>query len=122
VNVVLRNVVDLTKVSQQQLIETSAQEITGDWRAYGYRRPESAVPEPVGLAPTQELGQVLFTTPEVEAFLYTSAKRADHPNLAVFPQKLRAGSSLAFTNPITGETATIMPLEPDRCTPTRPST
>ena len=109
VNVSLGNVVDLTKVSQQQIIETNAQEITGDWRAYGYRRPESAVPEPVGLAPTQELGQALFETPRVEAFLYTSAKRPDHCNLAVFPQKLQAGSSLAFTNPITNETAKIAP-------------
>jgi hypothetical protein len=42
VKVVLQRVADLTLVSQQVLIETSAQELTGDWRGYQQRTAATA--------------------------------------------------------------------------------
>jgi hypothetical protein len=54
VKVVLQRVADLTVVSEQDLIETTAQELTGDWRGYQHRAaPRSSIQEPVGTAPTQ---------------------------------------------------------------------
>jgi hypothetical protein len=37
VDVQLQAVADLTQESQQQLLETTAQELTGDWRGYQQR-------------------------------------------------------------------------------------
>ena len=109
VDVKLQHVVDLTSISQQRLIKTNAQELTGDWRAYGYRQPYSSVPEPIGIAPTQELGQALSKTAGIEGFVVLSSKLPDHRNLAVFPTKLQPGSSLKFTNPVTNQTYVIQP-------------
>jgi hypothetical protein len=39
VRVALSRVIDLTDLAQQQVIETNAQELTGDWRAYAFRGP-----------------------------------------------------------------------------------
>ncbi len=109
VDVTLQNVADLTKVSEQHIIETNAQELTGDWRAYAFRQPYSSVPEPVGIAPTQELGQALHDRPDMEAFLVMSAKLPDHRNLVVFPSKLLPGSRLRFVNPVTNQVHVIQP-------------
>lgn len=103
VHVELQHVVDLSKLSEQRIIETNAQELTGDWRAYAYRQPYSSVPEPVGIAPTQDLGQALHNQPAIEAFFVMSAKLPDHRNLVVFPSKLATGSSLTFVNPVTNQ-------------------
>lgn len=107
VELYLEHVVDLTSIASQRILETSAQELTGDWRAYWYRSSYSSVPEPQGHAPTQELGQSLFDNPNTEAFLVMSAKLPDHKNLIVFPSKLTPTSYLRFTNPITNQIHTI---------------
>jgi hypothetical protein len=109
VEVTLHRVIDLTDLSQQQSIDTTAQELTGDWRAYGYRQASSSVPQPTGSAPTQLLGQALFSEPGLEGFFVMSAKLPDHRNLVVFPQKLVTGSELRFTNPVTGQVHIIKP-------------
>jgi hypothetical protein len=58
VRIILDNVFDLTEVSNaHQPLGTSVQELTGDWRGYKDRRRHTAVPEPTGIAPTQELGK-----------------------------------------------------------------
>ena len=51
VNVQLQAVADLTQESQQQSLETTAQELTEDWRGYQQR------------SPTQALGAALFVVP-----------------------------------------------------------
>jgi hypothetical protein len=109
VDVSLQYIVDLTDVSQQRLVRTNAQELTGDWRAYSYRQPSSSVPRPVGVAPTQMLGQALFNSPSLEGFLVMSAKLPDHRNLIVFPQKLAPGSTLRFVNPLTNDIHVVSP-------------
>lgn len=97
VKVVLQRVADLTVVSQQNLIETTAQELTGDWRGYRQRAVATApVQEPVGTAPTQDLGEALFAVPGIEGFRTLSARLAYHRNLVLFPEKLFKGSRLEF--------------------------
>jgi RES domain len=59
VKVVLQRIADLTVLSQQDLIESTAQELTGDWRGYQHRAAAgSSIQEPVGTKPTQDLGEV----------------------------------------------------------------
>lgn len=60
VDVNLDGVLDLSDVNIHDLLETNAQEITGDWRGYQIRGPNMAphlgvLSAPAGLAPTQQL-------------------------------------------------------------------
>jgi len=97
VQVVLQRVADLTLVSQQDLLETTAQELTGDWRGYQHRTVATAsVLEPVGSAPTQDLGEALFAVAGMEGFRTLSAKLPYHRNLVIFPGKMFRGSRLEF--------------------------
>lgn len=96
VDVVLYEVADLTRKANQDLIETSAQELTGDWRSYRLRGRTTSVSEPTGTAPTQELGEALFRTEQLEGFRTVSAKVPTCMILGVFPRKLGPRSSLEF--------------------------
>lgn len=107
ITVHLQYVVDLTEVAHQQLLDTTAQELTGDWRGYHLRAPGHSVIQPVGAAPTQDLGAALFAVPRLEGFRTISAKVPHSCNLVVFPQKLATGSHLTFINNITGTTESI---------------
>lgn len=107
VQVNLANVVKLTDVHSQQLLATTAQELTGDWRGYQIRGSQTSVTRPVGTAPTQELGQALYQTPNVEGFITLSAKLPDQRALVVFPQKLQRPRSIHFWNPTTGQSHSL---------------
>jgi len=97
VKVVLQRVADLTLVFQQDLVETNAQELTGDWRGYQQRTAAKApIQEPVGMAPTQKFGEALFAVPGIEGLRTLSAKLAYHRNLIIFPEKMFKGSRLEF--------------------------
>jgi hypothetical protein len=97
VDIILHEVVDLTDVHGAQIpLETSAQELTGDWRGYFRRKYYTPVSQPTGIAPTQYLGRELFLTAGVEGFRTLSAKMPWHKMLVVFPEKLHKGSSLKF--------------------------
>jgi hypothetical protein len=99
VSVRLQRVADLTDPSQQALLETSVQELTGNWD----------VVYPAGDAPTQKLGMALFASKRLEGFLTISAKVPRCKNLVVFPQKLLRGSELRFDDPISGQVRVIPP-------------
>jgi hypothetical protein len=97
VSVVLHQVADLTQVSQQNLLQTTAQELTGDWKGYQYRTaPTATIQAPTGTAPTQDLGEALFSIAGLEGFRTLSAKLPYHRNLVVFPEKMFKGSRLEF--------------------------
>ncbi len=101
VRVKLAGVVDLTHKSIRGKLGTTVQELTGDWQGYALRRPGFQPPPPYfSSAPTQRLGQALFSVPEIEGVISYSAKSPTDRNLVVFPAKLRKGSSLKFQNPI----------------------
>ena len=108
VDLQLQEVADLTNVSgAQSPLQTSAQELTGDWRGYQQRTSQTSITSPIGLAPTQELGNSLHGVPNLEAFQTLSAKLPYHRNLVIFPQKLMPGSRVRFTHPATGQVHTI---------------
>jgi hypothetical protein len=98
VRVTLQQVVDLTPVAAQTLLGTTVQELTGDWEGYQERQPHDSVPQPVGIAPTQALGQALFALPSLEGFHTISARLPSRMILVVFPQKLLPGSFLEFAD------------------------
>lgn len=101
--VTLGNVANLTDVvGTQALLQTSAQELTGDWqgnhvRALGSAPPGITVPAPSNLAPTQELGLALHQVPDIEGFLSISSVVPTRRILVVFASKLIAGSSLRYS-------------------------
>jgi hypothetical protein len=88
--ITLDHVADLSDESQQRLINTNHQELTGDWA------------DAAGVAPTQKLGAALHAVPGLEGFLYTSS-RSRGRNLVIFPSKLGYRSSIVFHNEISGE-------------------
>ena len=94
--IILHDVIDLTDVTSAHIpLGTSAQELTGDWRGYGQRTPQTSVSEPTGIAPTQDLGKALFDT-GTEGFRAISAKIPFSKTLTVFTDSLQSGSSLTF--------------------------
>ncbi|MGH9842288.1 MAG: RES family NAD+ phosphorylase [Blastocatellia bacterium] len=105
VTVTLSNLADLTDPNAQQVLETTAQELTGDWIGYQLRAlPGATIKTPTGIAPTQELGAQLYGIPGFEGFLTVSAKSPDRKNLVIYPNKIRtpSQSSVSFSHPHTG--------------------
>lgn len=97
VKVHLANIVDFSKGSSQKTLETTAEELTGDWRGYRIRSPLTQVSDPTGIAPTQELGAAVFKDRRsLEGFSYVSAKVPYHRNLVVFPDHLDAASFVEY--------------------------
>jgi len=109
VQVTLQNVVDLTVLAVQKKLQTSAQELTGDWLGYLERGLATPISEPIGPAPTQQLGAALYAIPHLEGFRTLSAHVPTHHNLVVFPDKLLLGSSIVMTDPATNTIHTIKP-------------
>jgi RES domain-containing protein len=105
VDVKLQKVGDLTELNQQAIFDTNAQELTGDWRAYGYRNPrKTSVRLPSGFpAPTQELGTALRNVPDLEGFETVSATVPHMRTLVVFPDKLHPQSRVTLTDEESGE-------------------
>ena len=52
----LSAVVDLTDFETRKALQTTAQELTGDWRGYSQRNAATRLRDPNGAAPTQDLG------------------------------------------------------------------
>jgi RES domain-containing protein len=107
VNLQLQRIADLTDLALQQLLQVSAQELTGDWRGYQQRTPLTSITGPIGPAPTQDLGDALFAVANLEGFQTISAKLPYHRNLVLFPHKLQRGSRVEFIHPATGQRHTI---------------
>lgn len=94
----LSAVLDLTQPSAQSTLDTTAQELTGDWQGYGIRSSSTSVPAPVGRAPTQDLGEAVQQDPrKIEGMLAVSARVPYHKALIVFPRNLRTGNYVKFT-------------------------
>lgn len=107
VDVQLTRVVNLADPACQSVVETTAQELTGDWRGYKLRSNQTPVAKPTGDAPTQELGEALFAVRDAEGFYAISAKLPYHRILVVFPEKLQSPNHVTFHHPQTGATHTI---------------
>jgi hypothetical protein len=99
----LNRIADLTLPSERRKLQTTAQELTGDWRGYSLRESQSRAGPPYDIvAPTQKLGQALHEVEDLEGFVTYSARVPTHKNLVVFPRRLYGGSGVDFVNPATG--------------------
>jgi hypothetical protein len=108
VQVNLQAVADLTRSSSLAIIDSSVQELTGDWRAYALRHPARPRGGTNGSdVPTQRLGRQLVRVPGVEGFLSYSARVATRRILMIFPGQLLPGSRLRYKDPVTGMQMTI---------------
>jgi hypothetical protein len=114
VEVRLSRVTDLTDPEAIELLETSYQELTGDWKGYSYRPqlPPLRAPDWTNV-PTQRLGHALFRVRSLEGFLAPSARDPTKSNLMVFPTKLRRGSYLRFRDAQSGSEQVLRRSEPD---------
>jgi RES domain-containing protein len=100
VNLQLQSVADIADPRTQSQLQTTAQELTGDWRGYMQRSSvHTSVSGPTGIAPTQELGAALYQNQNLEGVRTLSAKLPYYWTLVVFPQQLQAGSHITFINP-----------------------
>ena len=98
VEVRLSSIVDLTDVLNAQIpLQTTAQELTGDWMGYSLRSASTRIKNPTGPAPTQQLGAALFKRARCEGFRTLSAKLPYHEVLSVFPQRLKKTSVIRYT-------------------------
>jgi hypothetical protein len=108
VQVQLGRIADLTQFSPRRLIETTVQELTGDWQGYAFRTTHARLKPPYWTnVPTQRLGHALYRVRGLEGFLTYSSRAPTRRNVVLFPRKLRPGSSVRFENPITGQAHTI---------------
>jgi hypothetical protein len=110
VNVDLRRVADLTASGETDELQTTLQELTGDWRGYRQRGILGTIPAgPSVDAPTQELGARLQNTslpdgtPRFEGFITASAALPVCRILVIFPDNLDASSSVKWQDPNTGD-------------------
>lgn len=105
----LRKVADLREMVQQEAIETSSQELSGDWEGYTLRALYARPPLSLltGIAPTQQLGDYLSAA-GFDGLLAPSAVTPYRTNVVIFPQSLAAtGGSFSYTDPLTGAQMTL---------------
>ena len=76
-------------MSERARIQTTVQELTGDWADYAKRTVNSPDVSSTPPAPTQQLGEDLYQIPRCQGFLMPSARNSIHPNLVVFPDRVR---------------------------------
>lgn len=88
VDIRLDHVVDLRTMSERARIQTTVQELTGDWADYAKRTVSSPDVSSTPPAPTQQLGEDLYQIPRCQGFLTPSARNSIHPNLVVFPDRV----------------------------------
>ena len=88
VDVRLDHVADLRTVNERAQIQTTVQELTGDWADYAARALDSPDVSSTPPAPTQQLGEDLYRKTCCQGFLTPSAKNSILPNLVVFPDRV----------------------------------
>jgi len=93
----LSAIVDLTSPETRSILQTTAQELTGDWRGYGLRSAATSLSDPVGDAPTQAMGAALFQSGRVEGFISYSARVPWEPILCVFPARIEDGNFVEYS-------------------------
>jgi hypothetical protein len=94
----LSKVADLTDaVRTPEILATTAQELTGDWKGYSLRSDRTSVSAPVGIAPTQALGAALYASGAFEGFLAISAKMPYQKVLGVFPNRMAERNFVRYT-------------------------
>jgi RES domain-containing protein len=102
VTVTVSAVVDLADTTTLAALDTSIQELTGDWRGYGFRPAAPPGPPYWTDVPTHRLGHVLAAAAGIEGFVTYSARFPTRRNLVLFRNSLLPTSSVVGTDPGTG--------------------
>ena len=89
VHVRLDRIADLRTETERARIQTTIQELTGDWVNYAVRTASSPDVASTPPAPTQQLGEDLYRMTPCQGFLTPSARNSTLPNLVVFPDRVR---------------------------------
>jgi hypothetical protein len=90
----LSAVADLTNSVEAAMLDTNAQELTGDWRSYATRIPPGTLPGPhSGLPPTHALGITIHGLRKHQGFITFSATLPDYKILVVLPGRLVQGTA-----------------------------
>jgi hypothetical protein len=85
----LTSVADLTDPNEAAIIQTNAQELTGDWRSYARRNMSMSSPGPhAGIAPTQNLGSELFANGKHQGLISFAATLPDYKVLVIFRARI----------------------------------
>ncbi|MXY51062.1 MAG: RES domain-containing protein [Gammaproteobacteria bacterium] len=98
VSVHLDQVVDLRGTAGRDKVSTTVQELTGDWRGYAERTPTTPISSSPP-APTQALGEALYSRTKCQGFLTPSAKNPKFPNLVVFADRVRVDEDALTIEP-----------------------
>jgi len=107
VHVTLQAIVDLTDSANVDLLETSTQELTGDWEHYQTQFAPALPRLRRMAAPTQQVGAALAQVPDIEGFVTVSAPTRPYTNLVIYPGNLQPGSQIRTVDPLTGQVLTI---------------
>ena len=102
VSVRLDHVADLRTASERTRIQTTVQELTGDWEDYVARNRNSPDVSSTPPAPTQQLGEDLYQIPCCQGFLTPSARNSILPNLVVFPDRVSIDHGTLTIAPLSG--------------------
>ncbi len=94
-------VADVTSPPELVKLDTSVQELTGDWRGYGLRLPPvPALTRPHwSNVPTHRLAHEIHAAKTFEGLLTFSAKVPTKRNLVLFPNRLKKPSFVSYTDP-----------------------
>lgn len=84
----LDRIADLRTASERVKIQTTVQELTGDWEDYAARTLTSPEVSSQPPAPTQALGEALYQRTDCQGFLTPSARNPILPNLVIFPDRV----------------------------------
>lgn len=88
VDVRLNHVVDLRGSAEREKVETTVQELTGDWESYANRTSTSPEISSNPPAPTQRFGAALHSSTKCQGFLTPSTKNPLVANLVVFADRV----------------------------------
>ena len=106
----LASVLDLTDEQIRRQLQIPLGELLGPWLPWNVPAP-SALPSAVEshsvAAPSQLIGVSVYASQRFEAIVFPSAKDATGRCLAIFPDRLRAGSIVAVDDPQGAITATL---------------
>ncbi|CAM3231820.1 RES family NAD+ phosphorylase [Filibacter tadaridae] len=85
----LGSVLDLCNESNWDILQTSYQELTGNWKNHLNQTP----------APTQLLGKATYDSQRFEAIQFYTAKGEPKRNIVIFPDLLKKGSFVNVYDP-----------------------
>lgn len=100
VDVSLKNVADLRGSAERAKVETTVQELTGDWKDYANRTSTSLDISSNPPAPTQRFGAALHSNTKCQGFLTPSAMNPLVANLVVFADRVAIDGQALTISPV----------------------